>query len=53
MIKIVVEYRESINHYPSYKKIITKVYLFGLRVFMRVQDSDAIFIPKNHTDRRR
>lgn len=47
MLKITVQYEGSINHYPSYKKIITKTYLFGRLIKEKIETSDAIFIAKS------
>lgn len=41
MIKVTVEYEFPVNHYPSYKRITTKYYLFGMLVYTKVQLSDA------------
>lgn len=46
MFKVTVDYEDSINHYPSYKKITTKKYFCGFLYYTRIEKSDAIFMAK-------
>lgn len=46
MFKITIDYEDSINHYPSYKKITTKKYFFGFLYYTRVEKSDAQYFAK-------
>lgn len=46
MIKVTVEYEDSINHYPSYKKITTRKYFFGFLYYIRIEKSDAQYFAK-------
>lgn len=50
MIKVTVTYEDSINHFPSYKKIITKKYFLGILYYTRIENSDAVFMtrPRHH-----
>jgi hypothetical protein len=46
MFRITVDYSDSINHYPSYKKIVTKFYFYRVLICTKTQTSDAQYFAK-------
>lgn len=41
MIRVVSTYEDAVAHYPSYRKMTTVVYVFGLKVYTHTKTSDA------------
>lgn len=52
MLKIETIYEDAINHYPSYKKITVKYYLFGILICTKISRSDAMLVGPSRERRR-